>query len=131
MKVIGWDIGASGQWRCIYPIVLIIAAVATTCFADEWVRVKWVVDGDTVVLQDGRHVRYIGIDTPEIDHKNQRAEPLGYEAMAFNRCLCVSQRRASRQRGDRKKGICLGVVSVPQCQSRPNICRRPTGSHDT
>lgn len=28
-------------------------------------RVKRVVDGDTIVLDDGRHVRYIGINTPE------------------------------------------------------------------
>ena len=28
-------------------------------------RVKWVVDGDTIILEDGRKVRYAGIDTPE------------------------------------------------------------------
>ncbi len=27
-------------------------------------RVKWVVDGDTIILEDGRKVRYAGIDTP-------------------------------------------------------------------
>lgn len=31
----------------------------------EEFRVTRVVDGDTVVLEDGRHVRYIGMDTPE------------------------------------------------------------------
>jgi hypothetical protein len=37
-------------------------------FAHEWFYVKWINDGDTIVLADGRHVRYIGINAPEIDH---------------------------------------------------------------
>jgi micrococcal nuclease len=53
----------------------------------SWVMAKWVVDGDTIILYDSRHVRYIGIDTPEIDHKNQRAEPMGMEAQLTNRKL--------------------------------------------
>jgi micrococcal nuclease len=40
--------------------------------------VKRVVDGDTIVLADGRHVRYIGINTPE------RGEPLWEEAKDYN-----------------------------------------------
>ena len=34
----------------------------------EEFRVTRIVDGDTVVLEDGRHVRYIGMDTPEKGH---------------------------------------------------------------
>jgi endonuclease YncB( thermonuclease family) len=60
--------------------------------ADEWCRVRWVNDGDTVVLLDGRRVRYLGIDTPEIDHEQNRAEPLGYEARDYNRRLVTSGR---------------------------------------
>ena len=40
--------------------------------------VKRVVDGDTIVLADGRHVRYIGINTPE------RGEPLWADARDYN-----------------------------------------------
>ncbi len=32
----------------------------------EQARVDYVIDGDTVTLEDGRKVRYLGIDTPEI-----------------------------------------------------------------
>jgi micrococcal nuclease len=40
--------------------------------------VKWVADGDTIILRDGRHVRYIGIDTPEVAHKDRhRSQPMG------------------------------------------------------
>jgi micrococcal nuclease len=51
-------------------------------------------DGDTVVLMDGRRVRYLGINAPEIDHQRygQKAEPLGYEARAFNRHLVHRKR---------------------------------------
>ena len=52
--------------------------------ADSWYHVKWVVDGDSITLQDGRHVRYIGINTPEIQHKDQPAEPFVDKSKSFN-----------------------------------------------
>lgn len=42
----------------------------------ESVQVEAVLDGDTVVLTDGRRVRLIGVNTPEIEHKPKPAEPL-------------------------------------------------------
>ena len=62
--------------------------------ADEWIRVRWVDDGDTIVLADGRRVRYIGIDAPEIAHDRhgQKAEPFGYEALGLNRHLVHRKR---------------------------------------
>jgi hypothetical protein len=62
-------------------IAMILAAASVSSHADGWVRARWVADGDTIVLQDGRHVRYIGIDTPEIDHKNHRSAPMGAAAL--------------------------------------------------
>jgi micrococcal nuclease len=74
--------------RCrIGLIVLILAASVGFCDAESWVRARWVADGDTIILQDGRHVRYIGIDTPEIEHKTHRAEPMGDQAQSMNRQL--------------------------------------------
>ncbi len=35
--------------------------------ASELAKVAYVIDGDTVKLEDGRTVRYIGIDSPEMD----------------------------------------------------------------
>lgn len=52
-----------------------------------WVEVKWVADGDTIVLQDGRHVRYIGIDAPETAHHHQPGEPMADQARSANRHL--------------------------------------------
>ncbi|WP_319525388.1 thermonuclease family protein [uncultured Desulfosarcina sp.] len=69
--------------------------------AQDWVAVRWVADGDTIVLADGRHVRYIGIDTPEVAHENRRAEPFGEAAKAFNRELVMGKR--IRLETDREK----------------------------
>ena len=58
----------------------------------QWIRVKWVSDGDTIVLADGRHVRYIGINAPEIAHDNCKAEPFGYAAKKYNQYLVGSKK---------------------------------------
>ena len=74
--------------RCRIGLMVLILAASVGCSdARSWVMAKWVVDGDTIILNDSRHVRYIGIDAPEIDHKNQRAEPMGMEAQSMNRKL--------------------------------------------
>jgi endonuclease YncB( thermonuclease family) len=45
----------------------------------ESAQVKYVIDGDTLVLSDKRHVRLLAINTPEIEGKRQ-AEPGGQAA---------------------------------------------------
>lgn len=41
------------------------------------VQVASVIDGDTVELKDGRRVRLVGINTPEVAHPPKPEEPLG------------------------------------------------------
>jgi micrococcal nuclease len=53
----------------------------------EEVTVRRVVDGDTIELADGRRVRYIGIDTPEMVGADGEPECYGPEAEARNREL--------------------------------------------
>jgi micrococcal nuclease len=53
-------------------------------YAADRATVKRVNDGDTVQLTDGRSVRYIGVNAPEIDHARNAAQPLGFEARALN-----------------------------------------------
>ena len=45
--------------------------------------VKTVYDGDTVELEDGRKIRFLGINTPEVQHKDKMAEAGGEEAKAW------------------------------------------------
>lgn len=43
-------------------------------------KVERVYDGDTVRLEDGRKIRLLGINTPEVQHRNQDAEAGGETA---------------------------------------------------
>lgn len=53
----------------------------------ELAIVKRVVDGDTIELNDGRKVRYIGVDTPELHHPTKGVQCFGKEAMEKNKEL--------------------------------------------
>lgn len=50
----------------------------------EIYRIARVVDGDTVELENGQKVRYIGINTPETVDPRRKVECFGKEASAFN-----------------------------------------------
>ncbi len=54
---------------------------------EEWVRVARVIDGDTIELESGEKVRYIGINTPESVDPRRKVECFGKEATAFNKHL--------------------------------------------
>jgi len=49
----------------------------------EKARVEKVIDGDTVVLTDGRKARLIGIDTPELNDPSKPVEYYAEEAKKF------------------------------------------------
>ncbi|HRN70363.1 MAG TPA: thermonuclease family protein [Candidatus Woesebacteria bacterium] len=53
----------------------------------EKATVKRVVDGDTIELETGEKVRYIGIDTPETKHPNKPIQCFGKEASNKNKEL--------------------------------------------
>jgi len=59
--------------------------------AEKPIRVRWVADGDTIVLTDGERVRYAGINAPEVAHDGEPGEPLGDEARAFNQKLVLDR----------------------------------------
>jgi len=51
---------------------------------DETVKLKTINDGDTVTLENGRLVRFIGINTPEINHRNlSKSDPYALQAKAL------------------------------------------------
>jgi len=79
-------------WRlfCLCLLLLPAAAGAASCKAgayDARVRVTYVIDGDTVVLGSGEHLRLIGLDTPEINHEGGPSEPGALDARATLRAL--------------------------------------------
>jgi endonuclease YncB( thermonuclease family) len=71
-------------------------------------QVRWVDDGDTVVLVDGRRVRYTGINAPEVAHEDRPAERFGPQARDFNRKLVF--KKEVRLEFDREKQDQYGRV---------------------
>lgn len=73
---------------------------------DERVRVSYVHDGDTLTLQDGRHLRLIGINTPELGRDGTPNEPGALAARDTLRRLVFFNKdqlglRFDRERKDR------------------------------
>lgn len=64
---------------------------ATTQAKEEVFKVASVVDGDTIKLENGQAVRYIGIDTPETVHPSKPVQCFGKEASAKNKELVLGK----------------------------------------
>jgi micrococcal nuclease len=79
-----------GVWAILF--LLGWAAASESGTAPKTASIRAVIDGDTVELADGRRVRYIGIDTPELRRRQGdrwvlRPEPWAEEALEMNRRL--------------------------------------------
>ncbi|MBI5041743.1 MAG: thermonuclease family protein [Gammaproteobacteria bacterium] len=84
----------------------IAAGAATHCTADridEQVRVSLAYDGDTVTLIDGRRVRLIGIDTPELGRRDQAHQPGALAARDRLRQLLFSHQQRLDLRFDAER----------------------------
>ena len=83
------------------------AAAAADCpsgHIDAHARVTYVIDGDTVVLADGRHVRLIGIDTPELGHGGRASQPFAQTARSvLVRLLAASSDRVALRYGQTRR----------------------------
>ncbi len=75
--------------------VMLLIWVALTCVSeassDDFISVRRVYDGDTIELENGMHVRYIGINAPEIAHQEKPGEPFSLESLAFNEKIVLSK----------------------------------------
>lgn len=58
----------------------------------DFIRVKTVYDGDTVVLEDGQKVRFLGINTPEVQHRDKPADAGGDEAKRWLQAKLLNKR---------------------------------------
>lgn len=66
----------------LFLLVFVSLALAGEC---EYHRVRWVIDGDTIVIDTGQKVRLIGVDTPEKGDRRRDVEFYAIEAMEFLR----------------------------------------------
>ncbi len=69
----------------LLAIVVFLLTLAVGCSSPpDTARVIQVIDGDTIIVEGGYRVRYIGIDTPEV---YPEVEAFGLEAWQANRRL--------------------------------------------
>src|SRR3989338_3947654 len=78
----------SNQAKVIPTLIASQSAVSAKPGAELYlVKVARVIDGDTIKLETGQTVRYIGIDTPETKHPQKKLQCFGKEAMEKNKEL--------------------------------------------
>jgi len=68
---------------CLLPL---LAMLILGCQQSNVLIVR-VIDGDTIVTDEGVRIRYIGVDTPELGRGGKIDEPFAVEAKQFNRQL--------------------------------------------
>jgi len=64
----------------------------TSSVPEDVYLVTRAVDGDTIELETGQKVRYIGIDTPETVHPKKPVQCFGKEASEFNKNLVTGKK---------------------------------------
>lgn len=74
----------------IMVLCSVLLLLATGCAYKEN-RVQRVIDGDTVVLAGGERLRYIGIDTPELKHRDRRIRDMALIAKRVNERLVAGK----------------------------------------
>ncbi len=76
----------------------------TSPSTEEWQIVKRAIDGDTIELESGEKVRYIGVNAPESVKPNWPVECFGHEASAYDKQLVEGKRvRLTKDVSDRDK----------------------------
>ena len=69
----------------ILLLTFLTLLLSISCSNSQTLKCTRVVDGDTIVLNNGEIVRLIGVDTPEIKHPRKPVEYYGKEASAFTK----------------------------------------------
>jgi micrococcal nuclease len=72
--------------KCILLFFLLVNVefFFSSGIAIAYQQVTFVYDGDTILLDNGERVRYLGIDAPEIDHGKGKSEFMALAARDFN-----------------------------------------------
>ncbi len=118
---------------CLF-LVLCYSSIAsgTSCltqkqqlqYVDEWGYVAKIIDGDTFRLKDGRSIRIIGINTPEIGYRGQPSQAFAKKARrALSHLLDENKRVGLTYDRDKKDryGRTLAYVNVSDGRSVEEI----------
>jgi micrococcal nuclease len=115
-------------------LLVSVQALADACalqHADATVTVSQVIDGDTVRLSDRRLLRFMSINTPEIDHKHHTAEPLAEAARkALDELIGPSRRlqvQFGRERLDRHGRLLAHVYTAAGVNIQQRLLQQGMG----
>lgn len=108
--------------QTVLLLLLSTALLAATDATGLVATVREVIDGDTIVLRDGRKVRYLGINAPE------HGQPYAREATNFNRRLVsgLPVRLEFDQVREDRHGRLLAYVYATKCEMRSAKCGEET-----
>lgn len=67
----------------IFSFFLLLFCITISAYADTVYSVVSVLDGDTIILNDGSRVRIAYVDTPEIGHKKRKRQYFSIKAKKF------------------------------------------------
>jgi len=74
------------------PVILLTASLIYLKTNQPHLKVTQVIDGDTIKLEDGATVRYIGLDSPELAKGKTPAECFAIKAKQLNQDLVLNQK---------------------------------------
>lgn len=86
----------SGLALVVAPALLVAASLCPPPPTTPEIGIKRVIDGDTLVLADGRHLRFIGINATELGHGEGPDQPYAAAARARLRALLEAQHDSLR-----------------------------------
>jgi micrococcal nuclease len=72
--------------------ILLIGFISLSFAHSAYNRVQSVYDGDTILLETGEKVRYLGINAPEMDYKGRKSEFLAIASRDYNSRLVNKKR---------------------------------------
>ena len=80
----------------------------------DWSEVSRIVDGDTIHLKNGRKIRFIGINTPEIGYKGKPSQPFSQQAKKSLQSLLQQNQKVGlyydKERKDKYKRTLAYVI---------------------
>jgi micrococcal nuclease len=84
------------SWRALVVLVcffaLGLALFLRTSFTKPTFKVVDVIDGDTIKLEDGTDVRYLGVDSPELKKGDTPADCFAQQAKEINQKLVLGKK---------------------------------------
>ena len=115
-------VSTSGRWRVVWWIFALWVGWEICSSGEGWARalaaggkVVQVFDGDTLLLESGERVRYLGIDSPEMAHEDKPADCYAKEAREVNASLVLHKKVTLQYDREQKDihGRLLAYVILP------------------